>query len=46
MDVNVTLDQLNEIQAIFTRYLEEKKLEKWLSDRKNLPKLFRDKISR
>ena len=24
-------------------YLEEKKLEKWLSDRKNLSKLFRDK---
>ncbi len=28
MDVNVTLDQLNEIQAIFTKYLEEKKLRK------------------
>jgi hypothetical protein len=27
-------------------YLEEKKLEKWLSDRKNLSKLFRDKVSR
>ena len=28
MEVNVSLDQLNEIQAIFTRYLEEKKLRK------------------
>ena len=43
---NLSEDGGQEVPHLHFHYLEEKKLEKWLNDRKNLSKLFRDKFSR